>query len=109
MDCHCHHFRVTRQYSSVYLLVRNGGGDTRIRLTGGNKTLLDPLESLDTNSRYWLLFAIYDVHQSAGREASEKANATWMKAATEKRIKTRKQTARGTVKVWIEPAVVGVA
>jgi hypothetical protein len=106
LDCHAHHFRVTSWYGGIlYLLVRNGSGDTRIQICGGKKTsLINTLAALDTHARYWLLFAMFDAHRRGGQEAYEKTNSYWRQAAAEKRIKTRKNSRRGTVKVWIEPA-----
>jgi hypothetical protein len=109
-DCHSHHFRVVKRHRrGLALYVRHGGGDVRIELHGpiaGPRTtgsLAETLAALDTNSRYWLLHAIYCAHSDADRAAATKCNERWRRAAAEKRIKTRKQPSKGTVKVWIEP------
>jgi len=80
------------------LLVRHGGGEERLRLSGP----LEPiLAALDSNSRYWLLNAIYHAHANGQRDGRDAEAARWRTAAAEKRIKTRKY--RDGVKVWVEP------
>lgn len=101
LDCHCHHYRVVRRFCSVYLLVRNGGGDARIRLTD-TPSLLATLAALDSTARYWVLNTIYRAHSDGARQAADQCNTTWQRAAAEKRIKTRKQRGGDSVKVWIE-------
>jgi len=103
MDSHCHHYRVVRRFGSVYLLVRHGGGNERIRLAY-TKSLLDTLEALDSTARYWVLNTICHAHSDGASQAAENCNAKWRKAAVEKRIKTRKQRGCDSVKVWIEAA-----
>ena len=105
LDSHCHHYRVALKYGSFYLLVRHGGGDERIRLAD-TPSLLDTLASLDSTARYWVLNTIYHAHSDGARQAADKCNGTWTQAAAEKRIKTRKNARRGTVKVWVEAAKV---
>lgn len=105
LDSHCHHYRVVTRYSSVFLLVRHGGGDERVRLSAGS-LLTVAFSALDSNARYWFLNAIYHAHSDGAREAREKENHSWRTAAAEKRIKTRKM--RDGVKVWIEPATAAV-
>lgn len=100
-DSHCHHFRIVKaQWGGKALLVRHGGGDERIDL--GSRAGVSILDSLSDEDRYWLCQMLYHTQEHAAREARDKANAMWRKAATEKRIKTRKFPARGYVKVWIE-------
>jgi hypothetical protein len=105
LDHHAHHFRVVQWYSSLFLLVRHGGGDERMRLFP-HKRLAAMLANMDSDTRYWILAAIYDAYsdgQTAGRETER---TTWSRAAVEGRIKTRKQRNSNTVKVHIEPATV---
>ena len=104
LDSHCHHYRVTLKYGSMFLVVRHGGGDQRFRLSCA-ETIKGPLAVLDSTARYWLLNAIYHAQSNSAREAREMEAAKWQRAAVEKRIRTRKQRGRGTVKVWIETAV----
>ena len=93
MDSHCHHYRVVG-HQFLTLLVRNGSGDHRLRLSH-IKNFIDLLASLDSNSRYWLLNTIYHTHADAISTTSEKVNTAWRKAAAEKRIKTRKMPGQG--------------
>lgn len=107
LDSHSHHYRVVKHgCGSVSLLVRHGGGDERFRLFP-HRDLPKFLEAMDSNTRYWMLAAIGSAHRDGASEAKSQANATWRRAAAEKRIKTRKQPKSGAVKVWIEdsPAV----
>ncbi len=105
VDSHCHHYLVVKRHGTLYLLVRNGGGDKRIRLSNG-KVLLYGLELLGT-ARYWTLNAIYHAHGDAVNETREQVSAKWQLAAAEKRIKTRKMRGSGQVKVWIEAKASG--
>lgn len=100
LDAHSHHFRLVKNGGRWHLLVRHGGGDERIRL--GSWPSIEALSSLDTNARYWLLHTLYYTQYYAAMDAREKERRLWTQAAAEKRIKTRKQRGRGTVKVWIE-------
>src|ERR1700688_2855265 len=84
LDSHCHHYRVVKWYSSVYLLVRHGGGDESFRLCT-TKSLLDSLAALDSMARYWLLNAIYHAYSEGKNAGTEKANNYWHTAAAEGR------------------------
>lgn len=106
-DCHCHHYRIVRprHRGGIALYVRHGAGNERIDLHGHGAGSLEPtIATLDTTARYWLLHAIYYAYHDGERKAADKCNSTWTQAAAEKRIKTRKNSRRGTVKVWIESA-----
>ena len=61
------------------------------------------LGAMDSTARYWMLATIHAAHRDGASNAREKESYRWKEAAAEKRIKTRKQPARGVVKVWIEP------
>lgn len=90
LDSHSHHYRVVRAIGLV-LLVRHGRGDERIYLSG---PVLQSLEQLDSNGRYWVLNAIFHAHSNAARFGRDTEAAKWGHAAAEKRIRTRK--IRGT-------------
>ena len=96
-DYHSHHFRVVRSAHGgmVWLLVRHGGGDERVRLG-------EPDIVTVGNARYLMIHALYSVHSAASRAATSCESARWQKAAAEKRIKTKKQRGRDAVQVWIE-------
>jgi hypothetical protein len=105
LDCHSHHYRIVMTHGTMFLLVRHGGGDERIRLSCA-ATLKGPLAAMDSTARYWLLSALYHAQEDAARNARDATAATWRLAAAEKRIKTRKQHGGKFVKVWIESSSV---
>lgn len=107
LDSHSHHYRVVSSAGALALLVRHGGGDERVRLSG-EKVLSRALLSLDSNQRYWVLNAIYHAAADSRRAGAQNTETKWRTAAAEKRIKTRKQR-NGGVKVWIESLVTEVA
>jgi hypothetical protein len=98
-DSHSFHYRLM---SDGALVVRHGGGDERISYLSNSKALIEALTLLDSNSRYWILNAIYHAQSSAARKATAMEAERWHKAAADKRIKTRKLPSSGSVKVWIE-------
>jgi len=98
IDSHCHHYRLVKSYGSLMLLVRHGGGDERLHLSGPLESVFNRLDSTDC---YWALNAIYHSYSEGRRLGSEHSTATWRKAAAEKRIRTRKQRGGDSVRVWI--------
>ena len=103
LDSHSHHFRVVKHgCGSVSLLVRHGGGGERILLFP-HRDLAAILGTMDSTARYWMLATIHAAHGDGASNARENESYRWKEAAAEKRIKTRKQPARGIVKVWIDP------
>jgi hypothetical protein len=107
LDHHAHHFRVVKAYSSLFLLVRHGGGDERIRMFPHNG-LVKTFDALDSTARYWILSTLHAAHRDGAEAARTAEAATWRKAAAEGRLKTKKQRGRDAVKVWIEPALFAV-
>jgi hypothetical protein len=101
-DSHSHHYRLVKvPIFGPILLVRHGGGQERIKLSG---PILDTLLSLDSTALYWTLGAIYHAYSDGANQARSVTASTWRKAAAEKRIKTRKVRGSDSVKVWIERA-----
>jgi hypothetical protein len=98
LDSHSHHYCLVKSYGSLVLLVRHGGGDERLHLSGPLATVLDHLDSTDC---YWALNAIYHAYSDGKRSGSETTANYWRKAAVEKRIKTRKERGSNNVRVWI--------
>jgi hypothetical protein len=98
LDSHSYHYRLVKSCDSLVLLVRHGGGDERLPLSG---PLENTLLQLESNDRYWILNAIYHAHSDGRRSGSEKTAEAWRKAAAEKRIKTRKERGSDSVRVWI--------
>jgi len=104
VDSHAYHFRVVKaSYGGVNLLVRHGGGEERIRLSNP-RPVIESLESLDSNGRYWILHALYHAQADARRAGHEHEAAYWRRAAAEKRIKVRKVRGQSAVKVSVIPA-----
>ena len=103
IDSHCHHYRVIRWYSSIYLLVRNGAGDDRLQISLYNQQV-DLLADLASNARYWFLNAIYHAYADGKREAQAETSHRWSKAAAEKRIKIRRRG--GQITVHIAPSII---
>jgi hypothetical protein len=101
LDSHSFHYRLVSRFSSVYLVVRHGGGDERFRLSS-TTTLLETLTAMGSTARYWVFNALYHAHSYAKREGREGEAMRWRQAAAEKRIRTRKNRGENTVKVWIE-------
>lgn len=101
-DYHSHHFCLVDNYGYTVLLVRHGGGDERINLGGKHRRIVELLEPMDSDRRYLMMHAFYNVHQEAARVARETECNHWRQAAAEKRIKTQKIRGRAAVKVWIE-------
>jgi hypothetical protein len=107
LDSHCHHYRVVKWYSGIYLLVRHGGGDECFRLCT-TKSLLDALTALDSTGRYWLLNALYHAYSDGKKAGIDKTDNYWRTAAADGRIKTRKVRGRNAVKVSVEPKLVPI-
>lgn len=102
LDCHSHHYRVTKKNGGYSLLVRHGGGEEAIRISNG-KAVAQILQSLDSTQRYWILSAMFFAHSDGEQTAQEAEQSKWRHAAAQGRIKTRKMRGRDAVKVWIEP------
>lgn len=103
-DSHSYHLiLVKQQYGGNALLVRHGSGDERISL-GHSSDFAKLVEPMDTESRYKFLIRLYHFYSDTRRTAIEQTSMKWQKAAAEKRIKTKKNRGRDSVKVWIEPA-----
>lgn len=96
-DSHSFHYRIT----NTELLVRHGGGEERIYLSNA-KAVIRALGILDSDSRYWLLNAMFHAQSKARLDGRDAEAARWKTAAANKRIKTRKARGRSAVKVWIE-------
>jgi hypothetical protein len=99
LDSHCHHYRLIKRHGHLELLVRHGGGDERMWLSGPLEKIL---LQLPLNDAYWLLNATHHAYRDGKTQAQRDEGIRWRTAAAEKRIKTRKLPAQGVVKVWIE-------
>lgn len=104
MDSHCHHYRLVKNYGFA-LLVRHGGGDERVRLSLPRGTGLDgPEWRMSSDTRYWMLNAMYHAHSEGRRSGRDATARTYADAFVDGRLKKRKQRGGHSVKVWIEPA-----
>jgi hypothetical protein len=101
MDSHCHHYRLV-QNCGVCLLVRHGGGDERIHLSLPRGSNIESSWRMDSNTRYWILNAIYHAHSNGRRDGIASEAAKYLRAFAEGRLKKRKLPKQGTVRIWIE-------
>ncbi len=97
LDSHCHHYRVVK---GMTLLVQHGGGCERVRLSLPRGFSFD---AVDSNTRYWLLNALYHAHASGKRDGHNNASQEYRTAFAEGRLKKRKMPGRDAVEIWIEP------
>ncbi len=99
MDSHCHHYRLVKLGGFVMLLVRHGGGEERIDVSFPRGFSIG---AMDSNTRYWILNAIYHASSKGRRFGSGATEREYRQAFAEGRLKKRKLPAQGYVKVWIE-------
>lgn len=104
IDSHSYHYRVVLKHSTLQLLVRHGGGTERIRNLSLYKGQREILATLDSNSRYWLLNALYHAVRDSARVARDSEADRWKLAAIEKRIKTRRKNGSITVRIAVARA-----
>ena len=101
IDSHSHHFCLVRaRHGRVCLLVRHGGGDERIELSGW------PLESfmnVPEPSQYWMMHAVYYAQHSARRAGEDTQAQYWRRAAVDRRIKVRKVRGQNLARVTVDP------
>lgn len=96
-----HYFRVVRgQYGGFRLLVKHGGGQEEIPLGGEYRGLIPVLATLDSDSRYIALYALYDVNKEATYKAERATKEEYMTAFLEGRMKSRK--CKRETRFWIE-------
>ncbi len=100
-DSHCHHYRMVQRGGMAVLLVRNGGGDSFINHV--NDMAVKALARLNANDGYWLMNAIYHAYGDGQRHGSEKMDRKWREAASEKRIKVRRERTFQSTTVTITP------
>jgi len=106
IDSHSFHYRlIESKHGEICLIVRHGGGDERTPRLSNSRAVVEALTMFDSNGRYWVMNALYHAQSDAARKAREIERIIWQKAAAEKRIKTRKNPSKGSVKVWIDSVV----
>jgi hypothetical protein len=102
-----HHFQVTKEkYGPERLHVRHGGGDESWPLPF---YAVKTLEGMDSDTRYFTLYAIMSAHKDAARAAASATADKYSKAFVDGRLKKRKVRGQAKVKIWIEPEVRNVA
>lgn len=100
IDSHSYDMRLVKSHGSLFLLIRHGGGQERLRLHAYG--LKDFILNMSDNDCYWFMLEIYHVQKDAASEAKQAEASKWRKAAAEKRIRTKKQRNSNFVNVWIE-------
>jgi hypothetical protein len=103
-DSHCHHFRLVKRHGDYVVVVRHGGGEERFRIAShrpGATPLVESMERMDSNGRYWSLHLLYYSMAEAALTAQEQERMRWTAAAAEKRIKLRRRN--GGIRVDIMP------
>lgn len=102
VDYRSHYLRVVKgQYGGFRLLVKHGGGQEEIPLSHGYQGLIPVLATLDSDSRYIALYALYDINKEAGYRAERATKEEYMTAFLEGRMKSRK--CKRETRFWIEP------
>ncbi|MBB4200602.1 hypothetical protein GGD83_004431 [Rhodoblastus sphagnicola] len=108
-DCRSHSFKIVKPRVGNYaLIVQHGSGIERVDL-GYSRRTVNAFEQMDSDTRFRLMWSILDIHTNAKREAAEATAKTFREAFVQGRLKKRHLPARGTTKVWIEPAHAGAA
>jgi len=108
-DCRSHSFKIVKpRFGNYALIVQHGGGIERVDL-GYSRRTVNAFDQMDSDTRFRLMWSILDVHANAKREAAAATARTFQEAFVQGRLKKRHLPARGTTKVWIEPAHAGAA
>lgn len=92
---------VRAQFGGYYLLVKHGGGQERFQIAY-SKRMVQALENIDSDSRYFLLHSMLKINHDAARNASEATSARYRAAFVNGTLRKRKQRGGNAFKVWIE-------
>jgi len=99
IDCHCHNFALVKgECGSLYIACRHGGGTVSYPLAAyahADKILA----SLDSDGRYWLMYAMWNMAKNAAIDASKDMERKWCTAIFEKRTKIRRRHGRRYVEI----------
>ena len=101
MDSHCRHYRLVKGCGTE-LLVKHGAGSDRMRVSLPREF---SFEGMDSDTRYWLLNAIYHAYSHGERDGRAAESAHYRTAFAEGRLKKRKMPGRDAVKIWIEVGI----
>ena len=98
---------VKAKYSGVYLRVKHGAGEEQWQIDSCSAAVVEALSKLESNDRYFILFAIMRAHQSSKQNATDITALRYKEAFVEGRLKKRKLRGQNLVKVWIEDRGLG--
>jgi hypothetical protein len=103
-DYRAYYLRLVKdQYGQTCLRIRHGAGEERYTLGTRANALATALAKLDSDERYSVLFAAYDLARDAATFASNDTAHEYRTAFVDGRLKKRKRRGQQEVKVWIEP------
>jgi hypothetical protein len=106
VDYRSHYLRVTKgEFGGHMLRVRHGAGDESWRL---DDTAVAVLRDMDSDARYFLLYAIMRANTDSARAARDATTREWRQATAEGRVRRRKVRGQSAYRVSIEPARAGV-
>jgi hypothetical protein len=105
LDCHCHHFALVKSPGNGrYIACRHGGGTVCYELP--HRAGIDfVFAGLDSDGRYWLMYAIWTAASKAAKESRANTERTWAEAVAEKRTKIRRRHGRRYVEIVPATAV----
>lgn len=101
VDCHSHHFTLSKSCGNYYLSCMHGSGEDVIFISNPGTLILGNWETMDSDTRYHTFFMIHKVHQEGCRASSAKTRTEWASAFLDNRLKKRKRNL--VVSVYIEP------
>lgn len=107
-DSHCHHIRFAKALGCYAILVRHGGGDERLEITGyrpGTRHIVEALAGMDSTARYWTLLSLYYIHRESADNARREEESRWKQAIAAKHIKVRRSKYRVTVEITQPEAI----
>ena len=96
---------VEEPYQTLILLVKHGGGQERIRLGYHSrywKQVSQSMQAMDSDKRYLMLYALYDLYKDTKRREQARASAEIKLAFVEGRLKKRKIKGQNAYKVTVE-------
>ena len=105
-DSHSHHFTLVKNYSWCAVVCRHGNGTERYDIPDHGNAIVPCLASMDSDSRYWTMQAIWTACQNAASKSASNTRATYEKAIIQKRVKVRTRKGRKSVHVMPENMLV---
>jgi hypothetical protein len=102
VDYRSHYFRVVKNGSYCYLLVKHGAGRERIQIDYSAQRAAQFFDHLDTNESYLLMHMLFSLYKQTRRDAEAATAATYKSAFISGKLKKRKARGQDSVKVWID-------